>query len=155
MPVGNVSVAATFADLKFDGTKETAGRIVVYNKNLSETRYVAQADWDKEKYQTKGGWIPVAIVFGQVGTHYYGVSLVNSGQLKYYDSQAFVDGYGSAQCGLVNPRVAVRRRVLDASEGGLPATAGRPFFLRLCLARAAGLVGGLRGQFFLQFQHLL
>ncbi len=98
MPVGNVSVAATFADLKFDGTKETAGRIVVYNKNLSETRYVAQADWDKEKYQTKGGWIPVAIVFGQVGTHYYGVSLVNSGQLKYSDSQAFVDGYGSAQC---------------------------------------------------------
>lgn len=98
MPVGNVSVAATFADLKFDGTKETAGRIVVYNKNLSETRYVAQADWDKEKYQTKRGWIPVAIVFGQVGTHYYGVSLVNSGQLKYYDSQAFVDGYGSAHC---------------------------------------------------------
>ena len=98
MPVGNVSVAATFADLKFDGTKETAGRIVVYNKNLDETRYVAQADWDKEKYQTKGGWIPVAIVFGQVGTHYYGVSLVNSGQLKYSDSQAFVDGYGSAHC---------------------------------------------------------
>ncbi len=98
MPIGNVSVAATFADLKFDGTKETAGRIVVYNKNLDKTRYVAQADWDKEKYQTKGGWIPVAIVFGQVGTHYYGVSLVNSGQLKYYDSQAFVDGYGSAHC---------------------------------------------------------
>ena len=98
MPVGNVSVAATFADLKFDGSKETAGRIVVYNKNLDETRYVAQADWDKEKYQTKGGWIPVAIVFGQVGTHYYGVSLVSTGYITYYDAQSFVDGYGSAHC---------------------------------------------------------